>query len=57
LATRRHTLGQETIVHDVSVLDPEDVFAARGGLAEISSGERSSPSLPPETTATQRRKP
>jgi chromate reductase, NAD(P)H dehydrogenase (quinone) len=56
LATRRHTLGQEIIVHDVSVLDPKDVFAAGGGLAEISSGEMSVPTfflkqLPPKAQA------
>lgn len=45
LATRRHVLGDEVIVHDVSVMDPKDTFAADGGLAEISAGEMTTPTF------------
>jgi NAD(P)H-dependent FMN reductase len=56
LESRRHVLGNETIVHNVSIMDPKDAFGADGGLAEISAGEMTTPTfflkeLPPKAQA------
>ena len=56
LESRRHVLGDETIVHNVSIMDPKDAFGADGGLAEISAGEMTTPTfflkdLPPKAQA------
>jgi chromate reductase, NAD(P)H dehydrogenase (quinone) len=57
MADRRATLGTEVIRHDIQVLDPKEVFApGSGGLAEISSGEMTTPTfflkeLPPKAQA------
>jgi len=45
LATRQATLGNATISHEVTVMDPIDLFGAGGALAEISSGELSNPTF------------
>jgi chromate reductase len=39
LAERSGTLGEDKITHDVTIVDPLDVFKEGGALASISSGE------------------
>jgi chromate reductase len=56
LKSRKEFLGDEEIAHDVSVVDPNDVFAPGGALAEVSAGELTVPTfflkeLPPKTQA------
>ena len=57
LQTREGKLGDENkIKHDVTVLDPLEIFGAGGALAEISSGELTTPTfflkeLPPAAQA------
>jgi chromate reductase, NAD(P)H dehydrogenase (quinone) len=56
LATRRQVLGNETLVHKVDIVDPKEVFAEGGALAEISRGELVAPTfmiknLPPKASA------
>jgi chromate reductase len=56
LKSRKELLGDEEITHDVSVVDPTDVFAPGGALAEVSAGELTVPTfflkeLPPKTQA------
>jgi NAD(P)H-dependent FMN reductase len=56
LDARSATLGGETIQHQVSVVDPLEVFAEGGALAEISAGELTAPThflaeLPPKAQA------
>jgi len=56
LQTRQGKLGEDTIVHDFSVVDPKEVFATDGALSEISQGELTVPTfmlkeLPPKTQA------
>lgn len=57
LQDRSATLGNLTITHDVSIVDPKEVFEANtGALSEISSGELSAPTfffkeLPPKAQA------
>lgn len=58
LAERTGSLGDLTITHDVTVVDPIDVFKEDGALSSISSGELSTTTfmmkpedLPPQTKA------
>jgi chromate reductase len=56
LKSRKELLGDEEITHDVSVVDPKDMFAPGGALAEVSAGEMTVPTfflkeLPPKTQA------
>ena len=41
LKDRKGTLGDETISHDVTIVDPVDVFKPDGALGSISAGELS----------------
>lgn len=57
LATRTASLGEETITHDVTIIDPLEVFGEGGALSSISAGELRLPtyfakpdSLPKEAT-------
>jgi NAD(P)H-dependent FMN reductase len=54
--SRKTVLGDEEITHILSIVDPKEVFAEGGALAEISSGELSVPTfflkeLPPKAQA------
>lgn len=56
LKTRQHPLGNLTVQHDFSIVDPLDVFGENGALTEISAGEMTAPSfflkeLPPKAQA------
>jgi|UniRef100_A0A8J9SDT2 NAD(P)H-dependent FMN reductase len=56
LQSRKEKLGDEIITHDFSVVDPKDVFAEGGALAEISRGDLTVPTfflkeLPPKAQA------
>lgn len=56
LETRSETLGDATIKHEVSILDPLVIFGEGGALTKISSGELTVPTfflkeLPPEVEA------
>lgn len=56
LQRRRATLGDEVLVHDVSLIDPKDVFGTSGALANISRGDLTAPTfflkeLPPAAQA------
>ena len=53
---RSHAIGPVTVTHDMTVIDPSQVFGKDGALAEISSGELTTPTLflkelPPKTQA------
>ena len=53
LQEREEKLGTAVISHDVTVLDPHDVFGPNGALTKISAGELTTPTfflkeLPPE---------
>ena len=46
LAERSETLGSSGVVkHDITILDPVELFAAGGALAEISAGELTTPTF------------
>lgn len=56
IQARNAKLGGETIQHDISVVDPLEVFAEGGALAEISRGDLTTPTfflkeLPPKAEA------
>ena len=56
LGQREGKLGDETVKHDVTVLDPLEVFGDDGALSKISSGHLTVPTfflktLPPEVEA------
>ena len=56
LKTRQQPLGDLTIQHDFSIVDPIDVFGNNGALSEISAGEMTNPTffmkkLPPKAQA------
>jgi chromate reductase, NAD(P)H dehydrogenase (quinone) len=58
LESRSVVLGDETITHQVSIVDPLEVFGQDGALSEISAGELLAPvfflkSLPPKAKALQ----
>lgn len=53
---RKETLGEQDISHELHIVDPKEVFAPGGALAEISSGDLSVPTfflkeLPPKAQA------
>ncbi|KAL7481040.1 hypothetical protein ACHAW6_006716 [Cyclotella cf. meneghiniana] len=56
LSTRKETLGSDSIIHDVYVVDPLDVFAPNGALSGFTGAEMRAPTffmkpdeLPPAT--------
>lgn len=56
LTNRSEQLGNDTIKHDFSIVDPKEVFDKDGALAEISAGELTVPTfflkeLPPKAQA------
>jgi chromate reductase, NAD(P)H dehydrogenase (quinone) len=56
LTSRIDTVGEQRIRHDFTVVDPKDVFADDGALAEISRGDMTVPTfflkeLPPKAQA------
>lgn len=56
LTERKGSLGADTIVHDLEVIDPVDCFGPDGALTEISAGELTTPTfflkeLPPKAAA------
>jgi chromate reductase, NAD(P)H dehydrogenase (quinone) len=60
LAMRAEKLGDATIKHEVSVLDPLEVFGKNGALSLMSAGEMTTPTfflkqLPPEVEALKQR--
>jgi chromate reductase len=56
LSDRQETLGTAVIKHDVTVLDPLEIFGPNGALSKFSAGELTTPTffvkdLPPEVQA------
>lgn len=56
LVSREGKLGEDTIKHDVSIIDPLEVFGEGGALSEVSRGDLTVPTfflkeLPPKAAA------